>query len=313
MLRNLIFGCAALLAVFVSGGMSAKHEMFPWPQLSALKHRFAAPEAAPPSRYTFDDKERLIGDETKTAVACPAQTDRTAVLLVLGQSNAANDGGQRHRSQYGERVINEFDGHCFTAASPLLGSTDTKGEYWTGIGNSLIASGRYDNVVIAPVAYSGSEVARWADGGDINPVLVDSTRKLHDAGYRVTNVLWVQGEADFVLGTSTQAYEQRFLSMVGTLRGLGVAAPVYISVATKCLEPRNGGLKQHAVDNPIERAQLALPKSGNGIVQGVNSDALLNGDDRYDDCHIGGSGAEKVAAAWRDLLLAGPQLQASSQ
>jgi hypothetical protein len=45
----------------------------------------------------------------------------------------------------------------------------------------------------------------------------------------------------------------------------------------------------------------------------VNSDALLNGDDRYDDCHIGGSGAEKVAAAWRDLLLAGPQLQASSQ
>jgi hypothetical protein len=233
--------------------------------------------------------------------------------LVLGQSNAANDGGQRHRSQYGERVINEFDGHCFTAASPLLGSTDTKGEYWTRIGNSLIASGRYDNVVIAPVAYSGSEVARWADGGDINPVLVDSTKKLHDAGYRVTNVLWVQGEADFVLGTSTQAYEQRFLSMVGTLRGLGVAAPVYISVATKCLEPRNGGLKQHAVDNPIERAQLALPKSGNGIVQGVNSDALLNGDDRYDDCHIGGSGAEKVAAAWRDLLLAGPQLQASSQ
>ncbi|MDM9644990.1 sialate O-acetylesterase [Rhizobium sp. S163] len=313
MLRNLIFGCAALLAVFVSGGMSAKHEMFPWPQLSALKHQFTAPEAAAPSRYTFDDKKRLIGDETKMAVSCPVQSDRTAVLLVLGQSNAANDGGQRHRSQYGERVINEFDGHCFTAASPLLGSTDTKGEYWTDIGNSLIASGRYDNVIIAPVAYSGSEVARWAEGGDLNPVLAESTKKLHDAGYRVTNVLWVQGEADFVLGTSSEIYEQRFLSMVGTLRGLGVAAPVYISVATKCLEPANGGFKQHTEDNPVLRAQLALPKSGNGIVQGVNSDALLNGDDRYDDCHIGGSGAEKVAAAWRDLLLAGPQLQASSQ
>ncbi len=313
MLRNLIFGCAALLAVFVSGGMSARHEMFPWPQLSALKQRFVAPEAPPPSRYTFDDKERLIGDETKTAVSCPAQTDRTAVLLVLGQSNAANDGGQRHRSQYGERVINAFDGHCFIAASPLLGSTDTKGEYWTQIGNSLIASGRYDNVIIAPVAYSGSEVARWADGGDINPVLVDGAKKLHDAGYRVTDVLWVQGEADFVKGTSTEAYEQRFLSMVGTLRGLGVAAPVYLAVATKCLEPANGGLKQHVADNPILRAQLALPKSGNGIVQGVNSDALLNGDDRYDDCHIGGSGAEKVAAAWRDILLGDHQLQLSSQ
>jgi hypothetical protein len=31
---------------------------------------------------------------------------------------------------------------------------------------------------------------------------------------------------------------------------------------------------------------------------GCNTDALLDGLDRYDDCHIGGVGAEKVAQAW---------------
>jgi hypothetical protein len=313
MRKNVVFGFVALVAVFLAGGMSVRHGIFPWPQIFALKDQVIGTEPTQPSRYTFDENGRLIADETKTAISCPQQTDRTAVLLVLGQSNAANHGGQRFRSQYGDRVVNAFGGRCFTAASPLLGSTDTKGEYWTQLGNALIAAGRFDNVIIAPVAYDGSEVARWAQGGDISPVLVDSTKKLQASGYRVTNVLWVQGEADFVKGTATEAYEQRFLSMVATLRGLGVASPVYVSVASKCLEPSNGGFKEHTPDNAIVRAQLALAKSGNGIRQGVNTDVLLNGDDRYDDCHIGGSGGDKVWRAWQDILLADPQLQASSR
>ncbi|PDV85054.1 hypothetical protein CO652_28315, partial [Rhizobium sp. H4] len=232
-MRNTIaVGLAALIAMYFLGGMSARHEIYPWPQLSALRTMVGGEKAAPPSRYTFDDKERLIGDETKTLVTCPTQTERTAVLLLLGQSNAANDGGQRHRSNYGDRVVNAFDKRCFIAASPLLGATDTKGEYWTLLGNHLIASGQNDKVILAPLAYSGSEVARWAAGGDLNPVLVDTMKQLQDSGYRITSVLWVQGEADLVLGTTAEAYEKHFLSMVDTLRQHGVEAPVYISIAS---------------------------------------------------------------------------------
>ncbi|PDS76035.1 sialate O-acetylesterase [Rhizobium sp. L43] len=302
MRKTLAVGAAALITMYFLGGTSARHEIFPWPQLSALKKMVGGEKAAAPSRYTFDDKGRLIGDETKTAVTCPAQTDRTSVLLILGQSNAANDGGQRHRSNYGLSVVNAFDKRCFIAASPLLGSTDTKGEYWTLLGNSLIASGQYDSVVLAPLAYSGSEVARWAKGGDLNPVLVDTVKQLQESGYRITGVLWVQGEADLVLGTTAQAYQDHFMSMVDTLRQNGVEAPVYISIASKCLEPSNGGFKEHIPDNAVVRAQLALSKSGHGIREGVNSDTLLDGDDRYDDCHIGGSGAEKLSQAWLNLL-----------
>ncbi|MBY3066225.1 hypothetical protein HFO74_22865 [Rhizobium laguerreae] len=311
MRKTLAVGLAALIAIYLLGGMSARHEIFPWPQLSALKKMVGGEKVAAPSRYTFDDKERLIGDESKTLVTCPAQTDRTAVLLILGQSNAANYGGQRHRSNYGARVVNAFDKRCFIAASPLLGSTNTRGEFWTLLANNLIASGQNDNVILAPLAYSGSEVARWAAGGDFNPVLVDTVKKLQDSGYRITNVLWVQGEADLVIGTPAEAYQERFMSMVDTLRQHGVEAPVYISTASKCLEPSNGGFKEHIPDNAVVRAQLALSKSGHGIREGVNSDALLDGDDRYDDCHFGATGGEKVSQAWLNLLRSDGRLESS--
>ncbi|MEH2572687.1 hypothetical protein V1272_002022 [Bradyrhizobium sp. AZCC 1708] len=54
------------------------------------------------------------------------------------------------------------------------------------------------------------------------------------------------------------------------------------------------------------RAQLALPEPGANLRSGVNSDALLDDLDRYDDCHFGSSGEQKVAKAWADLLSNAP-------
>jgi hypothetical protein len=157
-------------------------------------------------------------------------------------------------------------------------------------------------VVIAPAAYSGSTVERWARGGDLNAVLVDALSKIKARGYAITHVLWDQGELDYVVGTSEDAYRERLLSVIDTLRGEGVPAPVYLSIASKCLEPSNGGTRRHSTDNPVVRAQLALSSGEGNIRRGVNTDALLDGLDRYDDCHIGGVGAEKVAKAWADIL-----------
>ena len=312
MLRKMIFGVLALFAVYLFGGMSQRHNVFPWPQFSSLKVYLLGPQPRPESRYTFADDGRLTFDETKIVTNCPKQTERTAVLLVLGQSNAANHGGQRYRSEHGAHIVNFFDGQCFVAASPLLGSTDARGGYWTQLGNLLVTSGKFDDVVIVPLAFSGSEVMRWAQGGDINRLLVKTAKQLELTPYQVTDVLWVQGEIDYVKGTSEGVYRKRFLSMVDTLRAEKIEAPVYVSITSKCLEPSNGGFKVDAPDNPVVRAQLALSTSGNGIRRGINIDALLNEVDRYDDCHMGGSGEQKVAQAWADLLLA-DQLSSSGK
>ena len=43
-----------------------------------------------------DSIHRLIRYPGKQAVPCPAQTERTWVLFISGQSNSANHAGQRH-------------------------------------------------------------------------------------------------------------------------------------------------------------------------------------------------------------------------
>ena len=127
--------------------------------------------------------------------------------------------------------------------------------------------------------------------------------QLQQSGYRINYVFWHQGEIDYVLNTDEEAYRLGLRSMVETLRKAGVGAPIYISIASKCLEPSNGGEKVHELDNPVTRAQSALPASMPGLVTGVNTDVLLEEVDRYDDCHFSGSGARKVVDAWMTILM----------
>src|SRR5215212_3248123 len=296
-------GILVLIATYLFGGYSGRRDLFPFPVFQALKTRAAS---MPPDRYTFDQAGRLASDDQKKAVACPQQTDRTAVLLLMGQSNAGNHAGQRFRSEHGEAVVNFFDGRCYIAASPLLGSDGTSGEYWTQLGNLLLDRGSFDQVVLAPAAITGSEVSRWAAGGDLNGAMIETASQLQRRGFRVTHVLWVQGEIDYVKGTNEKAYRDRFVSLVSSLRSHGVAAPVYVAIATKCLGASNGGTRFHSPDNPIARAQLALPDPGVNLRSGVNSDALLGDLDRYDDCHFSAWGEQKVAKAWADLLSTAP-------
>jgi len=93
-----------------------------------------------------DQFGRLLSYPGKTEIACPSQDQMTAVLLVIGQSNAANYQGQRHQSG-DDRVINFSAGHCYRAASPLLGADGELGETWTLLGTKLIQSGLYRTVI----------------------------------------------------------------------------------------------------------------------------------------------------------------------
>lgn len=297
---NFLLAVLVLTASYLFGAYSARHELFPVRFFHALKTR--AGGTAPEDRYTFDQAGRLASGDQKKAVTCPQQTDRTAVLLLIGQSNAGNHAGQRFRSEYGEKAVNFFDGRCYVAASPLLGSDGISGEYWTQLGNLLLDRGSFDQIILAPVATSGAEISRWGPGGDLNRTMTDTASQLQQRGYSVTHVLWVQGEIDYVKGTNEKDYRDRFLSLVSSLRSHGVAAPVYVAIATKCLGASNGGTRFHSADNPVARAQLALPDPAANLRGGVNSDALLGDLDRYDDCHFSASGERKVARAWADLL-----------
>ena len=252
----------------------------------------AADSGPPPA--AFDTYGRLTGYPGKKAVACPAQDRKTAVLLLIGQSNTGNHAEQKHTSAFGAKLLNYFNGKCYVAGSPLLGTTGSAGESWTLLGSKLLKAGSFGKVILVPAGINGTPISRWQKGGDLNEMLMgvlDAVGKR----YRITHILWHQGEVDFMIKTGEGDYQRMFGSLLSSIRDRGIEAPMFASVATKCAPDWNA-------DNPTARAQKALPSPGQKVFAGVDTDSLVGDADRYDTCHFGASGQEKFAQAWFDII-----------
>jgi hypothetical protein len=99
-------------ATFALGLYAGAKRVGPVPQL----RRLVATEAE--SLVRTDQFGRLLSYPGNIEITCPIQDAKTAVLLLVGQSNAANYQGQRHQSA-DDRVVNFVDGRCYRAASPF--------------------------------------------------------------------------------------------------------------------------------------------------------------------------------------------------
>jgi Carbohydrate esterase, sialic acid-specific acetylesterase len=260
-----------------------------WP-MSHLK----MPDANP-TGIQVDQFGRLQRYPGKVEITCPAQDKTTAVLLVAGQSNAANSQGQRYQSP-DDRVVNFSGGHCYRAASPLLGSDDHRGESWTLLGLKLIRTGLYTRVIVIPAALGGSAIRRWTTGGDLNAMLMTVIRGATKSRYTITAVLWDQGSTDFALQTPEARYRSDLKALIDQIRAEGVTAPFFITRGTV-------GSKNWTEDNGISRAQAALA-DGETIFDGPNTDRDILRSDRYDGYHFAASGQEKWTDTWVQLLRA---------
>src|SRR5271169_504817 len=76
---------------FALGVYAGAKRTWPVPQLK----RLVATE--PQSLARTDQFGRLLSYPGKIEITCPIQDEKTAVLLLVGQSNAANYQGQRHQ------------------------------------------------------------------------------------------------------------------------------------------------------------------------------------------------------------------------
>ena len=149
------------------------------------------------------------------------------------------------------------------------------------------------SVIIVPAGIGGTPMALWQRNGQLNDMLVHALKGL-PTGYKVTQVLWQQGQLDFLLATPPADYVASFRSLVDVLAENGVDAPLYISISTKC--------GPWTASNPIAVAQRSLI-DGRRVFLGVDdSDGLLGTKDRFDDCHLSESGQRKTAAAYAEVI-----------
>lgn len=290
-MRLVLLAIMACVGTFGLGLYAGVKQTWPVPRIMALLNHPADPT------IVTDRFGRLLGYPGKTEIPCPAQDGKTAVLLVIGQSNAANAQGQRHQSP-DDQVVNFSAGRCYRAASPLLGADGRLGETWTLLGIKLIRSGLYRTVILFPVAVGGSAVRRWAEGGDLNATLIGAIRAAK-ARYTITGVLLDQGAKDFGLRTPQSQYRAGLASLIGSLRAEGVGAPFFI---TRC----SVGGEDWTADNAIAKAQASLADDRLGIYDGPNTDRDITPFDRYDGYHFSASGQEKYTDAWIPLLRAHP-------
>jgi len=239
--------------------------------------------------YTMPNPGDFTDTSKKTEVPCgTAMKGKTMVALVFGQSNSANHGESPLATK--RNVYNFYDNKCYVAADPLLGTTGGGGSVWTRLGDKLIESGMYDNVIFVTIGVGGTPIRRWAPGGDLNLRISDVVRQLKKKKIRPTHLFWHQGESDRWDKTPKEDYKRMFVDMLAQIRKLGIDAPVYVAVATRCGSAGPG--------YDVQFAQRELVNPALGIFPGAYSDELLGIEDRHDGCHFSTAGLLKHAEMW---------------
>ena len=215
------------------------------------------------------------------------------VILVFGQSNAANEGLGPAETSADVFNWNYIDGKCYKAGDPMLGATGSGGSLMVRLGEKLVREGVFPAVVFVPLAVGGTFVHDWTPQGRYFPRLLGALRRLRKMRHPPTHILWHQGEADASFGTAPDAYMARFQAIVAAIRAEGCSAPIYIANATRC-----GSI----VSSDIRTAQRRLA-DGRTILAGPDTDAISHSDDRAaDGVHMSASGLDKHAELWFQIL-----------
>lgn len=280
---------SSVAAAFFYGVIVGVYQVFPYYLMQDAKNYFATTTPA-----IFSDSVTIGYDDlaNKEEVACEdIDMTNTMVALAFGQSNSANAGETRFAST--KPVFNFYKGRCFKAVDPLLGATSDQGSAWTRLGDMLVDSGLFDNVIFVTIGVGSTSISRWKSDGDLFQRIVNAKTHLDQQQLKLTHLLWHQGESDGLIGTSKQGYKAMFVDMVDGIRRLGVDAPLYLAVATRCRGP--------AVEE-IQQAQLELAEEREDVLMGPNTDTISDMDDRHDFCHFSHAGLRKHAALWLEAL-----------
>ena len=271
-----------MLALIATVGFAAG--MFVDRQWLALSDPDLLPWSPPRPRT----KQRVWSQVEAKPSADPVECPETAtVIVVAGQSNAANSVGQRSRAT--GKVFWRYDGRCYPAIDPMPGSEGSFGSVWPRVGDEMIRSGLSQAVVFIGAAMGGTSISQWADSEGLGSYLRE--RLVNEP--RIDLVLWHQGEFD--RATPAAEYASDLGRVLAAIRSV-TAAPVLVAQASIC-----GGTD---VVEGIRSAQHASVDSARAIFSGPDIDRFKSFEDRYDDCDLSPSGAAKVSHAWVTSIVA---------
>jgi hypothetical protein len=225
---------------------------------------------------------------------CAPVDDSVAIIVVLGQSNAANYGTGRYAAT---EAVDNFDpgsGRCFSAIDPLLGADGSGSSFVTRLGDILVESGRFKRAIIVSIGVGGASVS------DLTSTYLNRIenliKKLRREGLTPTHFLFEQGETDASQDTTESQYLASLSTLVRKFRSAGYRAPFYVAQASKCDEvhPKNRRTIRNAQADAVDRNL--------NIRRGPDIDMIGNGGRARGNCHMNEMGTLAQAALWAAFI-----------
>lgn len=89
--------------------------------------------------------------------------ERTLFVIVIGQSNAANDRPTKYTvtNTTKLRMLNPYDGNVYRLKDQQLGPNGSNGNMFTKVFDTLITNAVFGSVIVANVSRSGSGSRKW--------------------------------------------------------------------------------------------------------------------------------------------------------
>lgn len=235
------------------------------------------------------------GVEGPLSRPCHSTQEPGLRLLILGQSNAANH-GQPSPSPSAVNDALVFDGRgCFAVQDPLPGGTGSGASIWSQLPAALRRHGIAGQKEFSILGVDSTTINDWARASSpLHQRLRQHLTALQNARWQPDLVLWQQGEADAMAGTSAAAYQHDFEQLLITLQSHGIKAPVMTALSTYCAGRHEAGETAAEV---IRAALTDLPRQLPQVVGGPDTDRLIN-EHRWQKCHFSATGLSVAADLW---------------
>lgn len=184
--------------------------------------------------YEYDDLGRVVFDSSKKSIVCPKDNDELGVIYFAGQSNAGNHAKYLVKQSDVPDVVLFYNGKCYSATSPVLGGSNSKGEFNTLIAQNLVNAGLFSRVIIANTSVGSSSIHRWLDPNDISSVFVYEY-SLFKRSYEIDFLVWIHGESDNRANTPVSIYTESFKELIDLLE-ISSDTNIGITLNTHCLD-----------------------------------------------------------------------------
>ena len=130
---------------------------------------------------------------------CP---EKSPVILIIGQSNAANSGISSINENKNNLNYNPEDGFCYELSEPVLGATGDRSSITSSIGKKITSD---KTIIFLNRSVDGSSIEEWIKfySLDLNKTL----NKILKKNYLKT-IVWIQGEGETI--ESSKHYFKNF-------------------------------------------------------------------------------------------------------